>query len=160
MEDNFVDFNAAKMLALQKIIDAPIWPGAPVGFLTQSQDRCHSATMTALHATLALELGSCAVTIASSDEAYAGGPIAAPSRTDTLKAVAASLRFFGSSKVQVSDKALEMADKLVIDIKEILTRVAERGDFVSAMYEGLLGDRDDGAYPGRAGKGTVKYISK
>ena len=110
MEDNFVDFNAAKMLALQKIIDAPIWPGAPVGFLTQSQDRCHSATMTALHATLALELGSCAVTIASSDEAYAGGPIAAPSRTDTLKAVAASLRFFGSSKVQVSDKALEMAD--------------------------------------------------
>jgi hypothetical protein len=28
-QDNLVDFNAAKMLALRDIIDAPIWPGLP-----------------------------------------------------------------------------------------------------------------------------------
>lgn len=155
-DDNFVDFNAAKMIALRNIIDAPIWPGAPVGFLTQTQDRCQSSVMTALHAVLALKQGAQAVTIASSDEAYAGGPITAPARVDTLKAVAASLRFFGSSDLAPTTKARDMADNLREGILGVLKQVAARGDFVASLYEGLLGTREDGAYPGRAGKGTVK----
>lgn len=154
-EDNLVDFNAAKVLVLNGIIDAPIWPGAPVGFMTQTQDRCQSATMTALHAALGLRLGAEAVTIASSDEAYAGGPISAQARVDTLKSVAASLRFFGSSRIAPTARAEEMAADLRKGILETLTRVHERGDFVASLYEGLFGDREDGAYPGRAGRDTV-----
>lgn len=154
-EDNLVDFNAAKMLALESIIDAPIWPGAPVGFMTQTQDRCQSATMTALHAALGLRMGAVAVTIASSDEAYAGGPISAQARVDTLKSVAASLKFFGSAQIAPTPRAHEMADKLRKGILGTLTRAAERGDFAASLYEGLFGDREDGAYPGRAGRDTV-----
>lgn len=154
-EDNFVDFNVAKMRALSSIIDAPIWPGAPVGFLTQTQDRCQSSAMTALHAALALDLGGTAVTIASSDEAYAGGPITAPARVDTLKATAAALRFFGHAGISATNNAEKMTDDLRNGILKVLQDVAKRGDFVASLYEGILGDRDDGAYPGRAGKGTV-----
>lgn len=153
--DNLVDFNAAKMIALKSIMDAPIWPGAPVGFMTQTQDRCQSSTMTALHAALGLRLGAEAVTIASSDEAYAGGPISAQARVDTLKAVAAALKFFGSTRIAPTPRAEEMAAELRKGIKETLERVYERGDFVASLYEGLLGDREDGAYPGRAGRDTV-----
>ncbi|QUL98883.1 MAG: cobalamin B12-binding domain-containing protein [Candidatus Fermentithermobacillus carboniphilus] len=155
-EDNFIDFNAAKMEVLREIIDAPIWPGAPVGFLTQSQDRCQSSTMTALHAALALKIGAQAVTIASSDEAYAGGPITAPARVDTLKTTAAALRFFGSAGISPSRKAKDIAQELRQGILDVLKAVAERGDFVASLYEGLLGDKEDGAYPGRAGRDTVK----
>lgn len=154
-EDNFVDFNVAKMRVLSSIIDAPIWPGAPVGFLTQTQDRCQSSAMTALHAALALDSGATAVTIASSDEAYAGGPITAPARIDTLKATGAALRFFGEAGISPSHKAEAMAANLRDGIATVLKQVAKRGDFVASLYEGLLGDEEDGAYPGRAGKGTV-----
>ena len=154
-EQNFVDFNLAKMQVLSSIIDAPIWPGAPVGFLTQTQDRSQSSVMTALHAALALDSGAVAVTIASSDEAYAGGPITAPSRVDTLKATAAALRFFGESGISPTPRAKKIAEMLWEDIVRVLKQVDARGDFVASLYEGLLGNREDGAYPGRSGKGTV-----
>lgn len=155
-EDNYVDFNVAKMRVLQAMIDAPIWPGAPVGFLTQSQDRSQSSTMTALHAALALSTGGKAVSIASSDEAYAGGPISAQARVDTLKATAAALRFWGSAGVVPTAKAGEIADRLHGSILEVLRKTAARGDFVAALYEGIFGDKADGAYPGRAGRDTVE----
>lgn len=155
-KDNLVDFNAAKMVALRDIVDAPIWPGAPVGFMTQSQDRSQSVTMTAMHAALALTLGSTAVTIASSDEAYAGGPISAQAKVDTLKATAGALAFMGSSKIDATGKAYEMALHLRKGIMDVLDRILDRGDLVASLYEGILGDRDDGAYPGRAGRETVR----
>lgn len=158
MDDNFIDFNVAKMRTLSSIIDAPIWPGAPVGFLTQTQDRCQSSVMTALHAALALNSGAKAVTIASSDEAYAGGPITVPARIDTLKATAAALRFFGHGGISPTSEADEMASRLRDDIVNVLKRLSERDDFVASLYEGILGDKDDGAYPGRAGKDTVTEI--
>ena len=40
----------------------------------------------------------------------------------------------------------------------MLRRLSDRGDFVASLYEGILGDKEDGAYPGRAGKGTVFEI--
>jgi methylmalonyl-CoA mutase cobalamin-binding domain/chain len=155
-EDNLVDFNAAKLTALSEIIDAPVWPGAPVGFMTQTQDRSQSVTMSAMHAALAFSLGATAVTIASSDEAYAGGPISAQAKVDTLKATAGALRFMGKAKMAATGRCYEMALDLRQGIMDVLDRVLARGDFVAALYEGLLGNREDGAYPGRAGKGTVR----
>ncbi len=111
--------------------------------------------MTALHAALALDSGATAVTIASSDEAYAGGPITAPARVDSLKAAAAALRFFGQGGIRPTPEADRIAEKIREGILEVLKKVAARGDFVASLYEGDLGDREDGAYPGRSGKGTV-----
>ncbi len=154
-EDNFVDFNIAKMKVLTSIIHAPIWPGAPVGFLTQTQDRCQSSVMTALHAALALDSGAVAVTIASSDEAYAGGPITAPARIDTLKATGAALRFFGKGGIVATPKAESMANELRDSIAAVLKQVVEQENFVASLYDGILGDKKDGAYPGRSGRRTV-----
>ena len=155
MDHNHVDFHAAKVMALQAIVDAPIWPGAPVGFMTHTEDRVQSSVTTALHAALAMTLGCEAVTIASSDEAYSGGPIAAASRVDTLRATGETLRFLGQAGITPTSQADALATRLVDDIEGVLRRVVEVG-FVPALYAGLLGSREDGAYPGRAGKGTVR----
>lgn len=155
MADNYVDFNAAKVLALRSIINAPIWLGAPIGFLTQTEDRVQSSTSTALHAGLAASLGVDAISIASSDEAYSGGPITAQSRVDTLHAVREVYRFLGSSNINPSPRASEWAEQLTDEIQQTLREVIKKGCFVQALYDGVLGSREDGAYPGRAGRDTV-----
>lgn len=158
MDDNYVDFNVAKILALRSIVDAPIWPGAPIGFLTQTEDRVQSSASTAFHSALAAMLEVDAISIASSDEAYSGGPITVPSKVDTLRAVAEAFRFFGHSKLAVSGVADAWADELVGQIEGVLKEVLQTGDFVKALNDGVLGSKEDGAYPGRAGRGTVTAI--
>jgi len=155
MEDNYIDFNTAKILALRQIIHAPIWPGAPIGFLTQTEDRVQSAVSTSLHAMMAGSLEVDAISIASTDEAYSGGPISVPARVDTLRGVEESFRFLGQDQLRPSPNAEKWAEEIVRGIEEVLTKVAERKDFVASLYEGLLGSKEDGAYPGRAGRGTV-----
>ncbi|OAT85234.1 cobalamin B12-binding domain-containing protein [Desulfotomaculum copahuensis] len=155
MEDNYVDFNAAKVVALKQIIDAPVWPGAPVGFLTQTEDRVQSSAATAFHACAAAMLGADAVTIASSDEAYSGGPISVPAKIDTLQAVKAGFRFFGRLELTPTRQAELWSEEIIAGIEDTLARVVEKGDFVQALYDGVLGSREDGAYPGRNGRGTV-----
>lgn len=155
MQDNYVDFNSAKVLALRRIMDAPVWPGAPIGFLTQTEDRIQSSAATAYHACLAAMLGVDAITIASSDEAYSGGPISVPSKIDTLRAVGEGFRFFGGTKLEPSAQALAWSRDIEEGIERVLRQVANRGDFVQALYEGMLGSREEGAYPGRNGKDTV-----
>ena len=157
-DKDYVDFNVAKMKVLRDIVDAPIWPGAPVGFLTQLADRSQSVTMTSLHAALAFQMGAVAVTIASSDEAYAGGPISGQARVDTLKSTAAALRFLGETGFPQTPLADSLTSELRDGILKTLKTVAARGDFASALYEGLFGDKNDGAYPGRAGRDTVWEI--
>jgi methylmalonyl-CoA mutase cobalamin-binding subunit len=156
MEENFVDYNVAKIMALRQLYDAPIWPGAPIGFLTHTEDRVQSATSTALHAALAASLEVDAITIASADEAYSGGSIAAASRVDTLLATAEAFRFFGRASVAPTPRAQEWADELVRQIKHTLRQVGERPSLVDALYAGALGSPADGVYPGRAGRGTVR----
>jgi hypothetical protein len=156
MKDNYVDFNAAKVMALRSIIDAPVWPGAPIGFLTHTEDRVQSSMTTALHACMAASTGVDAISIASADEAYSGGPISAAARVDTLRAVKEGFRFFGHARVQPTPMADEWAARLVEGIHEVLKAVRDRGSFVGALYDGLLGTREDGAYPGRSGRGTVR----
>lgn len=156
MQDNYIDFNAAKINALHSIIDAPVWPGAPIGFLTQTEDRVQSSMATALHAMLAASLNVDAISIASSDEAYSGGAISIPARIDTLRAVEESLRFMGCAGIKPTEKAEIWGKEIVDGIEKVLKQVAEKGDFVQSLYDGLLGDKEDGAYPGRAGRGSVQ----
>lgn len=155
MADNYIDFNAAKIEALRGIVNAPLWPGAPIGFLTHTEDRVQSAATTAFHALLAASLGVDAVSVASTDEAYSGGPISAPSKVDTLRAVQEGFRFLGRATITPTTQAAAMADRLVAGIEAVLDEVLQVGDFVEAIHAGVLGSREEGAYPGRAGKGTV-----
>ncbi len=155
MNDNYIDFNTAKILALRQIVDAPIWPGAPIGFLTQTEERVQSSVSTGLHAALAASLGVEAISIASSDEAYSGGPIAAASRVDTLQAVREAFRFLGTARIEPTPLATQWAEQIVSGIEDVLLEVAQAGDFVQALHQGLLGSREEGAYPGRSGRGTV-----
>ncbi|MTV48053.1 cobalamin-binding protein [Heliobacillus mobilis] len=155
MINNYIDFNAAKIEALRSIIDAPLWPGAPIGFLTQTEDRVQSSMTTSLHAALAASLRVDAISIASSDEAYSGGPIIAASRVDTLQAVAEGFRFFGEGRITPTVHAQQWADEMVDKIEAVLKEVAQSPTFVEALYAGLLGSKEEGAYPGRGGRGTV-----
>lgn len=156
MKDNYIDYNAAKVIALRRIIDAPIWPGEPIGFMTHTEDRVQSAMTTALHAALASSLGLDAITIASTDEAYARGAITVSARIDTLRAIAEAFRFFGRAKIEPTKQAEEFVERIVEGVYETLKKVAEREDFVASLYEGLFGTREEGANPGRAGRGTVR----
>jgi hypothetical protein len=155
MDDNYIDFNVAKINSLRSIIDAPIWPGEPIGFMTHSEDRVQSSLTTALHAALAISLQTDAITIASSDEAYSRGPISIASRIDTLRATQEAFRFLGKAEIKPTSKAKEYEKEITSGIEKTLENIARRGSFVDALYEGLLGSPQDGAYPGRAGKGTV-----
>ncbi|SDD39130.1 cobalamin B12-binding domain-containing protein [Sporomusa acidovorans] len=156
MDDNYVNFNAAKIYALRKIINAPVWPGAPIGFLTHTEDRVQSAMTTTLHACLAMSLGVDAISIASTDEAYSGGPISVPAKIDTLRAVQDGFRFFGHANITPTEKAHLYAEQIVNGIDDVLDKVIAEGDFVAAIHKGILGSREEGAYPGRIGKDTVK----
>ncbi len=115
---------------------------------------------TALHACMAASFGVEAISIASSDEAYSGGPISAAARVDTLRAVKEGFRFFGRAGVQPTRNAAEWAERLAEGILAVLKQVRDRGSFVGALYDGLLGTREDGAYPGRSGRGTVQRVKE
>jgi len=155
MDDNYIDYNAAKIYALRSIIDAPIWPGEPIGFMTHTEDRIQSSMTTAFHAALATSLGVDAITIASSDEAYSRGSISVTSRIDTLRAVLEAFRFLGKAEIRPTHRAIEWSNELVSQIEKVLENVLRKGSFVAALYDGILGSKEDGAYPGRAGKDTI-----
>jgi hypothetical protein len=155
MDDNMIDMNIAKLAVWQEIVDTPVWPGEPVGFMTHTSDRVQSSAATAAHVALAARQGATAVTFASSDEAYSKGPISLPARIDTIRAVKALLRFFGSAGFEPTPSEPQIRRMLHEQIGDVLRQVAARGDFVACLYEGLLGNPEDGLYPGRAGRGTV-----
>lgn len=156
MKQNFIDYNAAKIFALRKIVYAPIWPGEPIAFMTQSEERVQSANSTSFHAALAASLKVDAITIASTDEAYSRGPIAITSRIDTINAVTDAFRFLGDANFQVTNQAEKFTEELIENIKAVLRKVAEKENLPQAIFDGILGDAQDGAYPGTFGKGTVK----
>jgi methylmalonyl-CoA mutase cobalamin-binding subunit len=155
MEDNLIDMNIAKLAVWQDIVDTPVWPGEPIGFMSHSSERVQSAMTTALHAALASTMGVTAATIASSDEAYSKGPITAPARVDTMRSVRDILRFMGSCRFQPTPAAQLIQEELHENIRKVLEDIARRGNFVASIYEGLLGNEEDGLYPGRTGRGTI-----
>lgn len=155
MKNNFVDYNAAKIYTLRNLVSAPVWPGEPVAFMTQSEERVQSATATGTHAAFAAGLGADAVTIASTDEAYSRGPICITSRIDSIRAVAESLRFMGDASYQPTTQAKVYTDMITEKIRETLRRVASADHLADAIRKGFLGSQEDGAYPGTFGNGTV-----
>lgn len=156
MEDNYIEYNAAKILALRWIADIPIWAGEPIGFMTHKDEKIQSASTTAFHANLLTQLNVDAITIASTDEVFAKGPITASAHIATLKSVAESFRFTGStSTFQPTEQTKIYAEELIDNIRRTLRKVAECSSLVEALYKGILGSPEDGAYPGKAGKNTI-----
>jgi methylmalonyl-CoA mutase cobalamin-binding subunit len=155
MDQNFVDYNAAKIHALRSLVDCPIWPGEPIAFMTQTEDRVQSASASAYHAALASSLGVDAITVASTDEAYSRGPICLASRIDSIQAVREGGRFLGTASIAPSPAAEKTTADMTRMIRETLDHVRQAAHLPSAIRDGLLGDSEDGAYPGTFGKGTV-----
>ncbi len=155
MADNFVDYNLAKVRALRALVDAPIWPGEPIAFMTQTEDRVQSANATSYHATLAATAGVEAITLASTDEAYSRGPIALASRIDSIRAVADAYRFVGSAGVRPTEAVDRFTEQITDGIVATLEDVARHESLPHAILAGALGNAEDGAYPGTFGKGSV-----
>lgn len=155
MKQNFIDYNAAKIYALREIVNSPIWPGEPIAFMTQSEERVQSANSTSYHASLAASLEVDAITVASTDEAYSRGPICITSRIDCIRAISDSFRFMGNAKFEATSKAQHYTEDLIKKITETLREVDEKDNLTSAIYQGCLGNKEDGAYPGKFGYGTV-----
>ena len=156
MKQNFVDYNAAKIFALREIIDCPIWPGEPIAFMTQTEERVQSANSTSYHAALAATLGVDAITIASTDEAYSRGPISITSRIDCIRAVTDAFRFMGNAQIAPTRHAEAFTEDLIEQITDVLKEVNAKENLPQAINAGILGSEEDGAYPGTFGKGTVK----
>ena len=123
--------------------------------MTHTEEKIQSASASSYHFSLMAGLGVDAATIASTDEVYSRGPITAIGRIGTLSAVKESFRFFGKTTMCPSDQALQWKDELKSNIKKTLKQVATASSFVDALYTGILGSKEDGAYPGRFGKNTI-----
>ena len=155
MKQNFIDYNAAKVNALREIVNSPIWPGEPIAFMTQSEERVQSANSTSYHASLAASVGVDAITVASTDEAYSRGPICITSRIDSIRAISDAFRFIGDARFQTTTQADYYTDDLIKKITETLREVEAKDNLTAAIYDGCLGNKEDGAYPGKFGFGTV-----
>jgi methylmalonyl-CoA mutase cobalamin-binding subunit len=155
MKENFIDYNAAKIFALREIVNSPIWPGEPIAFMTQSEERVQSANATSYHASLAASLQVDAITVASTDEAYSRGPICITSRIDSIRAISDAFRFLGDTKFQPTEKADFYTEDLIKKITDTLREVDKKENLAEAIYAGCLGNKEDGAYPGKFGFGTV-----
>lgn len=158
MEANSIDMNTAKLRVWRDIVDTPVWPGEPVGFMTHTPERVQSSVTTAAYASLAASLGVDALTMASSDEAYSKGPISAQARVDTLRAVREMMRFIGDAGYAPTPRANQIQEKLHTGITSVLKQVADRGDFVASIYKGDLGSPEDGLFAGRVGRDTVREV--
>ena len=155
MSKNFVDFNTAKVRALRGLMDAPIWPGEPIAFMTQTEDRVQSANSTSYHAALAASSDVEAITIASADEAYSRGPISLAARIDAIRAVADASRFLGDARFAPTAEADRFTEQLTDGILATLADVARHEHLPAAIHAGALGNAEDGAYPGTFGRGSV-----
>ena len=155
MKQNFVDYNAAKIFALRQVVDAPIWPGEPIAFMTQTEERVQSANSTSYHAALAATLGVDAITIASTDEAYSRGPISITSRIDSIRAVTDAFRFMGNAQIAPTRHAEAFTEDLVEQITDVLKEVNAKENLPQAINAGILGSEEDGAYPGKFGAGSM-----
>lgn len=158
MKQNFVDYNAAKIFALREIIDCPIWPGEPIAFMTQTEERVQSANSTSYHAALAATLGVDAITIASTDEAYSRGPISITSRIDSIRAVTDAFRFMGNAQIAPTRHAEAFTEDLIEQITDVLKDVNAKENLPQAINAGILGSEEDGAYPGKFGAGTMSNV--
>lgn len=156
MKQNYVDYNVAKVRALRAIVDCPIWPGEPIAFMTQTEERVQSANATAWHAAIAATAGVDVITVASTDEAYSRGPIALASRIDAIRAVTESFRYLGDAALSATSAADRFTEELVSKIEHTLEDAARCEHLPHAIHAGVFGTKEDGAYPGTFGRGSVR----
>ncbi|MBP7461998.1 MAG: cobalamin B12-binding domain-containing protein [Candidatus Delongbacteria bacterium] len=156
---NYVDYNMAKIAALRHIIDCPVWPGEPIGFITHQEERIQSSTTTSMHALIAAGAGVDAVTVASTDEAYSRGPITIPAKTDTLSGLREIFRDSGTANLQPTPRMSEFADQLIEQILGVLQSAVQYSHLTEIIHSGVLGDSKEGVYPGRNGKNSVRSLS-
>jgi len=62
----------------------------------------------------------------------------------------------GSAGFSPTPASERLQSQLHTGIRQQLQVIAKHGDFVAAIYEGLLGSPEDGLHPGRTGRGTVQ----
>nr|HRI48336.1 hypothetical protein [Ignavibacteriaceae bacterium] len=156
MKQNFIDYNSAKIKLLRSIADMPIWPGEPIAFMTQTEERVQSANATSYHSALAATLGADAITVASTDEAYSRGPICITSRIDSIRAITDAYRFVGDASFSTTKQCDYYTEDLRVKLISTLKTVAAKSHLAEAIYAGDLGDKEDGAYPGKFGFNSVK----
>jgi hypothetical protein len=77
------------------------------------------------------------------------------SRIDSIRAVTDAFRFMGNAGIAPTQAMMEWKEQLIRRITETLRAVAETDHLADAINRGLLGNAEDGAYPGTFGKGTV-----
>jgi methylmalonyl-CoA mutase cobalamin-binding subunit len=159
MKQNFIDYNAAKIKLLRSIADMPIWPGEPIAFMTQTEERVQSANATSYHAALAATLGVDAITIASTDEAYSRGPICITSRIDSIRAVTDAYRFVGDASFNTTSKCDDFISDMRKKVLDILKLVSSRNNLAESINLGDLGNQEDGAYPGKFGFETIRNLN-
>jgi hypothetical protein len=127
--------------------------------MTHTEEKEQSATTTSLHVAMCGSLGVDAVTTASTDEAFSRGPITSSGRVGSLRSIQEAMRFFGQTNITPTAKADEWMEETIAGINHTLKSVAEAPSFVEALYAGLLGNKSDGVYPGRAGKNSVQTVT-
>ena len=76
-------------------------------------------------------------------------------RAGALHGIEETFRFFGGTDIAPGARVKDWTEQLIVDIDKTLKAVAEAPSFVEALYAGLLGNKEDGVYPGRAGKNSV-----
>ncbi|MDP3832280.1 MAG: hypothetical protein Q8Q47_13510, partial [Ignavibacteriaceae bacterium] len=127
-------------------------------FMTQTEERVQSANSTSYHAALAATLGVDAITVASTDEAYSRGPICITSRIDSIRAITDAYRFVGDASFNTTSKCDDFLLDLRKKLKDTLKLVANRNHLAESINLGDLGNKEDGAYPGKFGFETVKIL--
>ena len=127
--------------------------------MTHTDEKIQSATTTAFHLALCASLNLDAATIASTDEAFSKGSITAAGRISSLKAVQEAFRFLGTGHIEPTQQAQQWTQELIEDIRITLKSVSEAPSFVDALYQGLLGSKEDGVYPGRAGRNSIEEVT-
>ncbi|HLP17046.1 MAG TPA: cobalamin-binding protein, partial [Bacteroidota bacterium] len=88
--------------------------------------------------------------------AYSRGPISITSRIDTVRAVTDAFRFMGDAQIAPSAKAKAYTDEILEKVTQVLREVAGQPTLHEAISMGLLGNEQDGAYPGTFGNNTVR----
>jgi hypothetical protein len=61
----------------------------------------------------------------------------------------------GQTAIQPSPEADRFTEQILKGIRDTLEQVRSAEHLPAAIHAGLLGSREDGAYPGTFGKGTV-----
>ena len=76
-----------------------------------------------------------------------------------MKAIKETFRSLGTTLIEPTKQSDHWNEEIVTNIKTTLKEVASAPTFVDALYQGMLGSREDGVYPGRAGRNSIQEVT-